>query len=82
VSEQDSGRAQAERDEIERTMASAGYRLIIERLQDVRAGKMRKLASDLDLPQTQWIRGFLAGLDCTLAVPGILLDGRPRKTPA
>jgi hypothetical protein len=52
---------------------SAGYQLIVERIQAMHAAKMRELRnSKLTHDETQALRGFLDGLDRCLAVPETL----------
>lgn len=52
------------------TTRSAGYRLIVERIQAIHAAKLRELRDpNLTNDQTQALRGLLDGLDRALAVP-------------
>lgn len=62
---------------------SRGYQLIVERMREIHAAKLRSLRdSKLSHDDTQAIRGFLDGIDRCLAVPDALKsewDGRKGK---
>ncbi len=64
--------------DVSETLRSRGWQLIAERVNRVRAQKIEELLKAQPETGTATIRGFVAGLDCVLAIPEILqAEARP-----
>lgn len=57
---------------LEQTLGTHGHRIIVERIGEMKQAKFRELRQRLPTGETDYIRGFLDGIDACLMVPRIL----------
>jgi len=67
-------------EQLEQTVRSEGYALIVRYLKRIHDAKLRELRNrDLTHEQTQHLRGMLDGIDRALGVPDQIRAEEPRR---